>query len=666
MTLGQEFGGYAACVAARRRRRRARRREQLHELNLGATAVGTGLNAGDDYRAAVDRQPRALHRPAAAAGREPVPRHAEHGRRARLLRRDAAARRRARQDRERSAAAEHGAARRALRDRAAGRAAGLVDHAGQGESVGARDGQPGLLPGDRLRHDGRAGVRGRTARAERDDAGHRVERAARVDDSARGDEGAARRAASTASSADAARARELLDRSTAVATALSPYIGYAATAEIAKESVADRPVRSASSCSSAGCWTPTQLDAILSVEAMTRGGDRRATERQDRPDGAGRRVTARALARALPDRRICARCARACAAPARRRSRAARPAVPAAGSRPARGPGSRRSGRSPIRSWTRSGSPTARSSPTSAPAAAGSRSGSRGASGPNGLVYAEDIQPQMIEAISRRVQRENLHERHAPCSARPNDPRLPHGHRRRADRRRVSRDGESAGRSVTLLQERRARRSSPQGRIGIVDFIAGRRRTRARARRARRSRRRSIAAAAAAGLQLHRARGRARRFSSCSSSARRTPRVAVRHDGHAHRADDRRQRLERRRRHSGRSQDVRRLRRVRHERDHGDHRAEHGRASTTTAPLPADLVTAQIEAVAGDIDDPRDQDRHARDRGDRRSRRGGDRGARAAAGRRRSGDAVEERRPPARRRRRPGAAPRAAAARAAS
>src|SRR2546427_11977134 len=28
--------------------------------------------------------------------------------------------------------------------------------------------------------------------------------------------------------------------------------------------------------------------------------------------------------------------------------------------------------------------------------------------GPNGLVYAEDIQPQMIDAIKRRVQRENL------------------------------------------------------------------------------------------------------------------------------------------------------------------------------------------------------------------------------------------------------------------
>ena len=37
--------------------------------------------------------------------------------------------------------------------------------------------------------------------------------------------------------ADTERTRELLDRSTAVATALSPHIGYAATAEIAKESI---------------------------------------------------------------------------------------------------------------------------------------------------------------------------------------------------------------------------------------------------------------------------------------------------------------------------------------------------------------------------------------------------------------------------------------------
>ena len=50
ITLGQEFGGFAANV------RHAiadveRTATQLHELNLGATALGTGLNAGDDYTA---------------------------------------------------------------------------------------------------------------------------------------------------------------------------------------------------------------------------------------------------------------------------------------------------------------------------------------------------------------------------------------------------------------------------------------------------------------------------------------------------------------------------------------------------------------------------------------------------------------------------------------
>ena len=156
MTLGQEFGGYAACVAPRRRRCRARRRSSCCELNIGATAVGTGLNAGDDYRRLVVANLARYTGLPLQAGGESVSRHAEHGRRARVLGRDAAARGRARQGRERSAAAQHGAARRACRDRAAGRAAGIVDHAGQGESVGAGDGQPGLLPGDGLRHDGRA------------------------------------------------------------------------------------------------------------------------------------------------------------------------------------------------------------------------------------------------------------------------------------------------------------------------------------------------------------------------------------------------------------------------------------------------------------------------------------------------------------------------------
>jgi len=71
--------------------------------------------------------------------------------------------------------------------------------------------------------------------------------------------------------ADEARARELLDRSTAVATALSPYIGYAATAEIAKAAVADgRSIREL--VLERGLIKVEDLDRILSAEAMTRPG----------------------------------------------------------------------------------------------------------------------------------------------------------------------------------------------------------------------------------------------------------------------------------------------------------------------------------------------------------------------------------------------------------
>jgi aspartate ammonia-lyase len=71
--------------------------------------------------------------------------------------------------------------------------------------------------------------------------------------------------------ADPARCRELLDRSTAVATALSPYIGYAQTAEIAKESVkTGKPIRQI--VVERGLMEERQLDRILSVDNMTRPG----------------------------------------------------------------------------------------------------------------------------------------------------------------------------------------------------------------------------------------------------------------------------------------------------------------------------------------------------------------------------------------------------------
>ena len=114
MTLGQEFGGYAACV---RRGRRCRG-------GVGAAAGAEHRRDGGRHRpqrrrrvsAARRRQPGAVHRlPLTPAGDQSVSRHAEHGRRARVLRRDAAAGRRSGQDRERPAAAQHGAARRACR-----------------------------------------------------------------------------------------------------------------------------------------------------------------------------------------------------------------------------------------------------------------------------------------------------------------------------------------------------------------------------------------------------------------------------------------------------------------------------------------------------------------------------------------------------------------------
>jgi aspartate ammonia-lyase len=71
--------------------------------------------------------------------------------------------------------------------------------------------------------------------------------------------------------ADAERCRELMDRSTAVATALSPYLGYAATADIAKESVkSGRPIREI--VLERGLLDPTRLERILSAEVMTRPG----------------------------------------------------------------------------------------------------------------------------------------------------------------------------------------------------------------------------------------------------------------------------------------------------------------------------------------------------------------------------------------------------------
>ncbi|PYR49275.1 MAG: hypothetical protein DMF95_12600 [Acidobacteria bacterium] len=93
--------------------------------------------------------------------------------------------------------------------------------------------------------------------------------------------------------------------------------------------------------------------------------------------------------------------------------------------------------------------------------------------GPNGLVYAEDIQPEMIEAIGRRMQSENL-ANVKPVLGTPSDPRLPSG----LDAALISdafheMDVPEDPTLVVTLLKNIGRSLKPQGRLGIVDWTPG-------------------------------------------------------------------------------------------------------------------------------------------------------------------------------------------------
>jgi aspartate ammonia-lyase len=269
ITLGQEFGGYAANVAhASAELERAA--ESLHELNLGATAVGTGLNAGDDFTAA------SVAHLAQATGLELRP-----------------ARNRFRVTQSMGdVLAYSGALRRLaveldkiasdLRLLSSGPRAGLAEI--QLPAV-----QPGssIMPGkvnpsvpemvNQVCHQ----VLGCDAAILAASAAGQLELNVMMPVIAWNALHASSILASAITvltercvngiNADETRCRELLDRSTAVATALSPYIGYAATAEIAKESVkTGRAV--ADLVRERNLIPATRLDAILSPDEMTRPG----------------------------------------------------------------------------------------------------------------------------------------------------------------------------------------------------------------------------------------------------------------------------------------------------------------------------------------------------------------------------------------------------------
>jgi predicted methyltransferase len=95
--------------------------------------------------------------------------------------------------------------------------------------------------------------------------------------------------------------------------------------------------------------------------------------------------------------------------------------------------------------------------------------------GPHGLVYAEDVQAQMLDAIHRRAQRENLSNVRTVLGT-ANDPKLP----RSLDaaiivdvyHEMACAAKPSCDEPVALLKNV-ARALKPQGRLGIVDFFPG-------------------------------------------------------------------------------------------------------------------------------------------------------------------------------------------------
>lgn len=93
--------------------------------------------------------------------------------------------------------------------------------------------------------------------------------------------------------------------------------------------------------------------------------------------------------------------------------------------------------------------------------------------GPNGLVYAEDIQPQMIEAISRRMLHEGLSNVRTVMGT-PTDPHLPAG----MDAVLIvnayrEMDDPSRPEIIETLLRNVARALKSQGRLGVADFLPG-------------------------------------------------------------------------------------------------------------------------------------------------------------------------------------------------
>lgn len=85
--------------------------------------------------------------------------------------------------------------------------------------------------------------------------------------------------------------------------------------------------------------------------------------------------------------------------------------------------------------------------------------------GPNGLVFAQDIQPEMSSAIQRRVEREGVSERVRTVLGTPDNPGLPEP----VDAILIVDAYHEVGEPVVFLRHL-AQSLRPNGRIGIVEF----------------------------------------------------------------------------------------------------------------------------------------------------------------------------------------------------
>ena len=269
MTLGQAFGGYAACIV-----RGADDVEhaswQLREMNLGGTAVGTGLNAGDDFTALAVKylSEQTLLDLAPAVNRFRVTQSMGD-----VLAWSGSVRR---------LAVELGKVASDLRLLSMGPRAGISEIALPAVQPGSS-----IMPGkvnpsvpEMVNQVCYQVIGCDAAICAASEAGQLelnvmmpviAWNALHASTILRNAMQVLRARCVDGIEADAARCRELLDRSTAVATALSPYIGYAATADIASDAVrTGRSIRDL--VLERGLIDEHQLDRILSVDVMTRPG----------------------------------------------------------------------------------------------------------------------------------------------------------------------------------------------------------------------------------------------------------------------------------------------------------------------------------------------------------------------------------------------------------